>query len=407
MTTTSTVHQHRVHNRYAAKWTLLTLLLFVTTWFANSQVPPLQFGLPIEGTLGTDVFIVNHVDHDHRDSAIRDYMCGWQTYDGHRGTDFALRSFRSMDSGVHVLAAAAGKVIAVVDTLPDRNKVVDRSLGFGNYIAIEHPEGYVTYYAHNRKGSALVTPNSMVSRGQRIALVGSSGTSEDPHLHFEVWRMVDPFAGSCSPDANHWRSEPQYETEFRLIDCDVTTWPPLLDTLRERPPAAATISGTDTAITFWALQQMVHPADRLGVRWLTPAGEQWFTFEMDAARRSTYYYWWSWIRRPQEAGLWTVEYRRNGQLVATRTFRVMPTSGVSGETESNGLQLRVMGDVLRCETAHPVEIHVHDTAGRLHQRHHVSSGVHAIMLPANMVLAVEVVRGVTVIARTVVSSTSR
>lgn len=347
------------------------------------------------------MFIINHVDHDQRDSAVLDVMCGWHTYDGHRGTDFALRSFRSMDSGVHVLAAARGKVVAIVDTLPDRNKAVDRSLGFGNYIAIEHPEGYVTYYAHNRRGSALVSLNSIVNKGQRIALVGSSGTSEDPHLHFEVWRVVDPFAGSCSPDANHWVTPPQYQTDYRLIDCDVTTWPPSLDTLRERPPTATSVTVADTVITFWALQQMVQTSDRLGVRWRTPTNETWFLFEMDAARTSTYYYWWSWIRRPQEAGDWTVEYLRNGEVIASKVFRVLSTSGVANHGDATAIRMTVFGDVLRCEVDRTCQIRTFDTAGNLLNIHTLDAGIHAVMLPANAAVAIEVVAGNVVLARTV------
>jgi murein DD-endopeptidase MepM/ murein hydrolase activator NlpD len=385
---------------------LLSVLFIAATGTVWSQQPPLLIGLPIEGTLGTDFFIINHVDHDYRDSSVRDYMCGWQTYDGHRGTDFALRSFRSMDSGVHVVAAAAGKVVAVVDTLPDRNKVVDRTLGFGNYIAIEHAEGYVTYYAHNRRGSALVAVGAIVNKGQRLAMVGSSGTSEDPHLHFEVWRVVDPFAGSCSPDANHWVVPPQYQTDYHLIDCDVTTWPPSLDTLRERPPMAEKIAAADTAITFWALQQMVQSTDRFGVRWRTPANETWFSFEMDAGRTSTYYYWWSWIRRPQEAGDWTVEYHRNGQVVATKMFTVLPTSGVANQGDATAVRMRVHGDVLRCEVDRPCQIRLYDIAGRLFQTTMLAAGVQAVVLPANSVVAIEVVAEDTVLARTVAVTTS-
>ena len=123
---------------------------------------PIRFTYPIEGVLGQDYFIVNHVDHDSRTAVYRDHACGIQTYDGHDGTDFILRSFRHMDSGIYVLAAADGEVITAVDSLPDRNKQSVIESGFGNFIAIRHPEGYITYYAHLRRGSVRVKVGDVV-----------------------------------------------------------------------------------------------------------------------------------------------------------------------------------------------------------------------------------------------------
>ncbi len=94
----------------------------------------------------------------------------------HRGVDFAGKI------GSDVIAVAAG----VVTWAGDR-------YGYGKMIEINHGNGYVTRYAHQQK--LLVAVGDNVQPGQVIGLMGSSGRSTGPHLHFEVWhlgRPVDP-----------------------------------------------------------------------------------------------------------------------------------------------------------------------------------------------------------------------
>lgn len=94
----------------------------------------------------------------------------------HRGLDFAGRA------GSQVVAVASG----VVTFSKDR-------FGYGRTVEINHGNGYVTRYAHNQK--ALVKVGETVQKGQAIALMGSTGRSTGPHLHFEVLRngrAVDP-----------------------------------------------------------------------------------------------------------------------------------------------------------------------------------------------------------------------
>ena len=57
--------------------------------------------------------------------------------------------------------------------------------GYGNMLTVDHGYGLVTRYAHCSK--ILVARGSRVKRGQKVALVGSTGLSTGPHLHYEVW----------------------------------------------------------------------------------------------------------------------------------------------------------------------------------------------------------------------------
>jgi murein DD-endopeptidase MepM/ murein hydrolase activator NlpD len=85
----------------------------------------------------------------------------------HRGIDFAG------EVGSSVVAVAAG----IVTFAGERT-------GYGHLVEINHGNGYVTRYAHNQRG--LVEAGRLVTRGEPLALMGSSGRSTGPHVHFEV-----------------------------------------------------------------------------------------------------------------------------------------------------------------------------------------------------------------------------
>lgn len=85
----------------------------------------------------------------------------------HEGWDIAARS------GSPVRATADGEVV-----------VEGREYGYGNMVEVDHGYGVVTRYGHNSKH--LVKVGDRVKRGQVIALVGNTGRSTGPHLHYEV-----------------------------------------------------------------------------------------------------------------------------------------------------------------------------------------------------------------------------
>ncbi|MBI2073959.1 MAG: M23 family metallopeptidase [Gemmatimonadetes bacterium] len=71
---------------------------------------------------------------------------------------------------------------------------VDTDEGYGRFVKIDHGNGIVTLYAHCSK--VLVREGQRVRRGEEIALVGSTGLSTSPHLHYEVevrGQSVNPF----------------------------------------------------------------------------------------------------------------------------------------------------------------------------------------------------------------------
>ena len=59
---------------------------------------------------------------------------------------------------------------------------------YGNYIVVNHNNGYYTLYAHLNKFMDGVNVGDTVARGQQIGYVGTTGYSTGPHIHFEVWK---------------------------------------------------------------------------------------------------------------------------------------------------------------------------------------------------------------------------
>lgn len=108
----------------------------------------------------------------------REFLIGGVTRkDFHRGIDFAV------PPGTPIMASADGKVI---------NSEYYGT--YGNYIELEHENGYKTVYAHNSK--LMVKTGETVKRGDVIAISGNTGLSTGPHLHFEIKynnQLVDPY----------------------------------------------------------------------------------------------------------------------------------------------------------------------------------------------------------------------
>lgn len=106
----------------------------------------------------------------------------------HYGMDFTA------PKGTPVYAAGDGKV-----TRADNN-----SSGYGKHIRIEHGYGYLSLYGHLSQYN--VKRGQKVKRGDLIGFVGSTGRSEAPHLHYEVWKDLDRinpinfYYGSLSPE---------------------------------------------------------------------------------------------------------------------------------------------------------------------------------------------------------------
>lgn len=196
----------------------------------SAQAVPYNFplrlapGLPDYAGFRVSAF----VDHNPAGSQVLDYNGGTRTYDGHRGTDYGLWPYgwNKLDAGdVHVIAAAAGTIVAKSDANPADHSCTSSS-GNWNYVALTHADGRMTIYGHMRYGS--VTQKGIgqtVAQGEYLGTAASSGNSSGPHLHFEVrtgsfkdTEWVDPYAGPHSQPETLWASQrPYYDSAINRL----------------------------------------------------------------------------------------------------------------------------------------------------------------------------------------------
>lgn len=110
-------------------------------------------------------------------------------------SNFGVRSdpfkgVAAMHAGVDIPGPLGTPVYATADGVVGR---AERAGGYGNLIEVNHGKGIETRYGHLSK--ILVSPNTKVTRGQLIGLMGSTGRSTGSHLHYEVridGRAVNP-----------------------------------------------------------------------------------------------------------------------------------------------------------------------------------------------------------------------
>jgi murein DD-endopeptidase MepM/ murein hydrolase activator NlpD len=158
--------------------------------------------------------ISNHVDHNvNYPNAIQDWNCGTRSYDtnngyNHKGIDIFTWPFSwfQMDNDeAFAVAAAQGVIIYKLDGNYDRNCSFNSNNW--NVVCLQHADGSESWYGHLKNGS-LTSKNlgQTVAEGEYLGVIGSSGNSTGPHLHFEVYnsasQLVDPYVGPC----NTWTS---------------------------------------------------------------------------------------------------------------------------------------------------------------------------------------------------------
>jgi murein DD-endopeptidase MepM/ murein hydrolase activator NlpD len=164
---------------------------------ASADAAPL-FRLP----LSSDTTVHYYYDHN-TSSGIDDWKCGSETYNGHHGTDFS-----GGPRGRAIFAAGSGTLSYKISGFGDGYVGSPDGGGFGNYVRLQHSDGFMTYYGHMNNGTVTTKAiGSSIACGEQIGGVGTSGSSSGLHLHFEVrvnGTSDDPFSGACGGPLSYW-----------------------------------------------------------------------------------------------------------------------------------------------------------------------------------------------------------
>ena len=320
----------------------------VDSTLSNAAAPIFSFPAHANGNALKDFNfygVSNFVDQNPAANAVSDYNCGNRTYDGHRGTDFFTYPFgwSKMDNNEVVAAAAAdGVIVGKGDGNYDRDCSFN-SPDTPNYILVRHADGTVSWYLHFKNGTATSKAvGDSVTRGEYLGIVGSSGISTGPHLHFEVHDqnnlLQDPFQGSCNAlnNATYWLAQPSYRqprinkliTHFAAPN-PFPSCPTTKETINERKTFAP---GDQLIVASYYTDEIVGLTTQYSL--IRPDGTtktSWTRTSPDTYNASYWYYTLN-VAATDPKGVWTFRAQYNGQTYDTN-FQVLnrPTNDFDGD----------------------------------------------------------------------------
>ena len=291
----------RVERRgcFAARWRIgLAGVVAIASLAGHSalagDVPRDGFGLPVDCRLGTNCWIVNYPDAGPGPTSL-DFNCNHLTYDGHKGTDFAVRDLAAVRQGVEVVAAAAGRVLRIRDGVSDDGSTgVSDERACGDGVIVSHGDGWETQYCHLREDSVAVRPGESVRRGDRIGLVGMSGRAEFPHVQLSIRRNgtpLDPFTGrevfsGCGVAGQSlWNADarPRYAPS-QIVASGFATGRVEMASI-QRDAASPTVLSVDApALVLWVVTLGLEPGDLLSLSVTGPDGSTIFSQHKELER---------------------------------------------------------------------------------------------------------------------------
>ncbi|MGH1412649.1 MAG: M23 family metallopeptidase [Pelagimonas sp.] len=246
-----------------------------------AQAEDIRLGFPLDCDIGKTCFIEDYVDHDPNPNRQTDYRCGLNSRDAHKGTDFALLTFDAVTKGVDVFSAAPGIVFRTRDNMPDDRLMRDVTpeTACGNAVIVKHDNGWVTQYCHLKQGSVAVKPGDLVQTGTALGLVGLSGQTNHPHLHFSVYHdsnLIDPFQpgplNSCTDETEGLWVNPIVYHRTGILTAGITDHVPDLDSVRTGA-ARLTSNAPNQPIVLYMHAAHAEHGDVLRLTATGPSGE--------------------------------------------------------------------------------------------------------------------------------------
>ncbi len=306
-------------------------------------------GLPDDEGFKVSAF----ADHNPAGGQVWDYTGGSRTYDGHRGTDYALWPFswNKLDNGdMQVVAAAAGTIVSFANVDASDHNCNISSADPWNYIALVHADGHMTIYGHLRYNSLTSKGvGQSVAQGEYLATAGSSGNSSGPHLHFEARsgsftnaEWIDPYAGPKSQPVSLWANQRPY-LDSAINKLSTHASPP--STPNPCQPSIPNLQDTFTSparVYFYAFYRDFQGALPTQLKIYRPDGSLYNAWQY-TPNGTTFSSAWSqgWVfdfSASDPAGTWRFEAGYNNQIYET-FFNLNAPANIQVNTPNGGEQL--------------------------------------------------------------------
>lgn len=324
--------------------------------------------------------ISGYVDHNTGfPNQLTDYNCGTRSYDtnsgyNHQGIDMFTWPFgwKMMDNDeAEIIAGAPGQIVF------KRDGEFDRSCNFNNNVwntvYVQHGDGSIAFYGHMKNGSVTSkNVGDMVSEGEYLGIVGSSGNSTGPHLHFEIFtdntftQLVDPYSGTCNTMNvdSWWQTQRPYNNPGINAVLTHTADPvfPTCPTTETTNESNQFDINQEVFFTIFLKDQFA--GSSVGLRIIKPDNTDLFNWTHDLTD-NYYASWWRWTAFPDTAGEWKWEATYEGETI-THTFNVDDNLGIS-ENDFNQTSIfpNPFNDVINISsTRKVVKAHIVDILGK-------------------------------------------
>ncbi|WP_159038550.1 peptidoglycan DD-metalloendopeptidase family protein [Brumimicrobium mesophilum] len=391
---TSEQRQNIIHQLNESKKNLIEQNNYIQS---NVRTPSSLFIWPVEQATNVNYHeiwgISNYVDHNQNyPNQLTDYSGGTRTYDtqsgyNHQGIDIFTWPFpwkMQDEDGLRVIAASDGQIIYKNDGEFDRSCNFNNNIW--NAVYVKHNDGSVAWYGHLKNGSLTSKSiGSTVSQGEYLGIVGSSGNSTGPHLHFEVYeddsyalnKLIDPYAGP----SNTWNSTSWWENQkpylnptinglttnsapVDLSNCPTQETTNEQDNFQPNQTVYFTVFLKDQLNESFVLK-VIKPDNSIHQTWTKNLSEDYVAS----------YYWYS--KNVTSQGLWKVECILSTGQVLTHNFTVGNLNTEYYDLKNLSIYPNPVKDILNIKTeSRIIKVEVRDALGkRIHSAENKSKGI--------------------------------
>jgi len=223
-----------------------------------------------------------------------------------------------------VIAPANGVIIFKSDGKPDKSCSFNNNQW--NAVYLRHDDGSITWFGHMKSGS-LTSKNvgETVARGEYLGVIGSSGNSTGPHLHFEIYdsndNLIDPYNGVCNNTTTWWTDQKEYR-EPNINALLTHTAPPDFNTC----PATETVNSSDVFAPNTDVYLASYFRDQLSgttanYRLYRPNGTVFSAWNRNFTNTWSSSYWYWNFNNLNDIGDWRFEVTYQGRT-ESKTFKV-------------------------------------------------------------------------------------